>query len=272
MSRVGKPFLKWAGGKRQLLPELRQVIFDVLRWHGTGSYREPFIGGGALFFDLQPTLPCRAVLSDSNERLVAAYRGVREFPINVATVLSGCRNDPEFFARWREREPTDDVDAAAWMIYLNRTCFNGLYRVNKKNKFNVPFGRYKNPKICDEENLRACSLALHGATISHCDFAEAPTVQEGSFVYFDPPYVPVSKTGDFTSYTRDGFTKEDQIRLRDHALGLKRRGVKVLLSNSSADLVRELYGGDWQIREVYARRNVNSDGDKRGAVKELLIW
>jgi DNA adenine methylase len=262
----GRPFLKWAGGKRQLLPLLRQ--------HAPANphrYFEPFVGGGALFFDLQPR---RAVLADVNERLIRAYEGVRGSVDKVIRLLRGYPHDSKFFYRFREADIDDGTDAevAAWFIYLNKTGFNGLYRVNRDNGFNVPFGRYANPTICDAPTLRACSAALARADLRVGDFATVvEKAKRGDFVYFDPPYVPLSITSSFTSYTSGGFGEAEQTRLRDTARRLKERGVRVLLSNSSAPSVRKLYADGFDIIEVSATRVVNSKVSARGAVVELLI-
>jgi DNA adenine methylase len=261
-----RPFLKWAGGKRQLLSSLLRVTpRDV------STYFEPFVGGGALFFALQPK---RAVLADVNERLIRTYRGIKNNVQDVIRQLKGFKYTPEFFYRVREADidAGTDADVAAWFIYLNKTGFNGLYRVNRNNRFNVPFGRYTNPTICDEDALRACSAALARAELFVDDFATV--VEEagrGDFVYFDPPYVPLSATSSFTSYTSQGFGDEEQERLRDTARELKKRGARVLLSNSSAPTVRRLYAEGFDITEVSATRLVNSKASARGAIVELLI-
>jgi DNA adenine methylase len=263
---VGRPFLKWAGGKRQLLTSLLQ--------HAPSNpprYFEPFVGGGALFFALRPR---QAVLADVNKRLIRAYKGVRGSVGKVIRLLQSYPHDSTFFYRFREADVDDGTDAevAAWFIYLNKTGFNGLYRVNRDNRFNVPFGRYANPKICDEPALRACSAALAQADLRVDDFeAVVERAKRDDFVYFDPPYVPLSTTSSFTSYTSLGFGDAEQRRLRDTARRLKERGVRVLLSNSSAPSVRKLYAKGFELAEVSATRVVNSKVTARGAVVELLI-
>lgn len=260
-----RPFLKWVGGKRQLLDQMRPHL--PVRF---GRLHEPFVGGGALFFALQPR---RASLSDNNARLVATYRGVRDEPGRVIELLKEYPHDKDFFLEARDWAIDDrpDAEIAAWFIYLNKTGYNGLYRVNKRNRFNVPFGNYRRPKICDEGGLRAASKALQGVRLEQGDFAAtARRARKGDLVYFDPPYVPLSMTSDFTKYTSTGFDADDQRRLRDVALVLKARGVHVLLSNSSAAWVRELYC-DFELIEVRARRAVNCQPSGRGEVKELLI-
>jgi len=262
-----RPFLKWAGGKRQLLsallrraPERHEVYF------------EPFVGGGALFFALRPS---RAVLADLNERLVRTYRGVRDDVDAVVDLLRTYRYDEAFFYAMRDRDidVASDAEVAAWFIYLNRTAYNGLYRVNSRNRFNVPFGRYgEGLVICDEGNLRACSALLRTVEVVVGDFETvAAGAREGDFVYLDPPYVPLSATSSFTSYTSGGFGHADQVRLRDVALRMKARGVHVVLSNSSAPAVRELYRQGFETDEVTALRQVNSRAERRGAIPELVI-
>lgn len=263
-----RPFLKWAGGKRQLLHRLLS--------HAPGSYgrfHEPFVGGGALFFALQPR---RAVLSDRNERLIRTYCGVRDHVERVIELLADYqrRHDAAFFEAMRQADVDrlDDAHVAAWLIYLNKTAFNGLYRVNSRGQFNVPLGRYENPTICDAVNLRACARALAGAELHVEDFAGVlHRAEPGDFVYFDPPYVPLSPTSNFTGYTRDGFTLDDQRRLRDVALELKRLEVHVLVSNSAAPVVYELYREEFAIEEVAATRLINSKPEGRGRILELLI-
>ncbi|MEZ4299131.1 MAG: DNA adenine methylase [Polyangiaceae bacterium] len=266
-----RPFLKWVGGKRGLLP--------VLGAHAPrefSRYHEPFVGGGALFFHLshRAELPRGAVLSDNNERLIRAYRGVRDAVDHVIDRLMEYPHEKSFYLRMRER-PIDhatDADVAAWFIYMNRTGYNGLYRVNQKNQFNVPFGDYANPRICDPENLRACSRALARADL-RCEPFDlvAERAEPGDFVYFDPPYVPLSATSSFTSYTASGFGLEHQQKLAIVARSLKARGVHVLLSNSSAPLVRELYSEGFTTVEVQAARSVNSRATGRGKIAELLM-
>lgn len=263
---VPRPFLKWAGGKRQLVPELLRNA--PARFN---TYHEPFVGGGALFFALAPR---RAVLYDNNLRLIRTWRAIRDDVEAVIARLRSYPHDKAFFLEMRERDIDREADAevAAWLIYLNRTAYNGLYRVNRRNVFNVPFGRYSAPTICDAENLRACSRALQGVRLLHTDFTSALELCErGDFVYFDPPYAPLSPTSSFTAYTADGFGPEEQIRLRDTALALKRRGVDVLLSNSASKFVREIYAEGFEVEEVLAMRAINCHGERRGQIAELII-
>jgi DNA adenine methylase len=262
-----RPFIKWVGGKRQILHALLAKVPQKI-----STYFEPFVGGGALFFALSPKL---AVLSDQNERLVHAYRGVRDDVEGVIELLSTYPHDRDFFLEMRKRsiDYSPDVDVAAWFIYLNKVGFNGLYRVNAKNVFNVPFGSYDNPMICNADLLRACSKVLCGIDIRHSDFgAVADWAKSGDFVYFDPPYVPLSTTSSFVGYTDKGFGPNDQIRLRDVAFALKERGVNVLLSNSSAGFVRKIYGGRFVCEEVMAARNVSCKAATRKKIAELIIY
>ncbi|MFO0660219.1 MAG: DNA adenine methylase [Polyangiaceae bacterium] len=261
-----KPFLKWVGGKRQLLDSLRTYKPSTFR-----RYHEPFVGGGALFFALAPS---QAYLSDRNERLIRSYIGIRDHVDQVISLLRSYPHEKTFFETMRASnvDAGSDAEVAAWMIYLNHTAYNGLYRVNKSNRFNVPFGNYKNPTICDEQRLRACSVSLRGAELDCNDFTRVvDRAKRGDFVYFDPPYVPLSTSSSFTNYTAGGFDMSRQIELRDVARALKKKGVHVLLSNSSADEVRRLYARGFDVVEVGATRAVNSRADRRGKVVELLI-
>lgn len=280
-------FLKRIGGKRQLLPELLARAPPRFR-----AYREPFVGGGALFWELKRQGRIdRAVLSDACPHLIGAYAAVRDRVEDLIRELSLMRNDRAEYERRRDLfnrsvrrsngqetlfastvgESYDALMRAACFCYFNKTAFNGLWRVNGDGEFNASFAGYENPTIVDPENLRACSGALQGQDIRCCDFADAvDEAQEGDFLYGDPPYVPLTATSNFTGYCADKFDMRDQMRLRDKALAAKRRGVHVLLSNSSAPAVFELYRG-WTIETVDAKRAVNCKGDKRGAVKEVLI-
>lgn len=264
---VPRPFLKWAGGKSQLVESLRLKVPEHYN-----NYFEPFVGAGALYYALKPK---RAVLSDINSRLVKTWLGVRDHLDELMALLRSYPNDPDFFAEQRARDidSASTVQIAAWMIYLNKTGFNGLYRVNSKNRFNVPFGRYPKPAICDERNLRAASALLADTEILHAPFTHVEErAVAGDFVYFDPPYVPLSTSSSFTSYTQDGFRLEDQRALRDLALRLKAKGVAVLLSNSSADVVSELYAEGFERAKLSAARSINSVGAGRGDIFELIMW
>ncbi len=269
-----RPFLKWAGGKGQLIGQLlsrRPAAF--------GAYHEPFAGGGALFFALYRENLLRGkkvVLSDVNAELVETYQAIRNQVTKVIELLEEhkARHSKEHYYEVRNLQPVDlrhKAERAARMIYLNKTGFNGLYRVNSKGQFNVPLGRYTNPPICDEVNLRAASRALRQAEIKRAPFDEVlDRAGAGDFVYFDPPYVPVSATANFVAYAKDGFGQGDQARLAEVFAELQRRGAHVMLSNSDTQPVRELYS-DFRQDKVLARRQVNSRKDRRGPVGELVV-
>ena len=261
-----RPFLKWAGGKRQLLKSLLARIPAT-----DGTYHEPFLGGGALFFALRPRA---AVLADTNSRLIRTFVGVQKHVDALVSRLISMPVSREFFNAQRQIpiDQASDMDVAAWFIYLNRTGYNGLYRVNRRGDFNVPFGRYENPRICDPENLKACSDALSRASLIVSDFETVlDRAAPGDVVYFDPPYIPVSVHSSFTRYTSDQFRLADHRRLRDVAVELKKRRVYVLLSNSSAPEVFKLYDGHFRIEMLQATRFVNSDPAGRGKIFETLI-
>lgn len=267
---TAKPFIKWVGGKTQLLNEILSCLPEKI-----STYYEPFIGGGALFFRLANEGRFeRAVINDWNFELVTVYQVIQDFPGDMMGQLALIPYSREEFNRQRELDPMQlcAIKRAARMIYLNKTGFNGLYRVNKSGKFNVPFGKFsKPPTVFDPENIRACSAVLQGVQISQGDFADAvKEAKQGDFCYFDPPYVPLNPTSDFTSYTSIGFNIKEQERLAQLCRDLSARGVRVVASNSNTQVVRDLYHG-FEIREVMARRNVNSKGDKRGAIAELLM-
>lgn len=261
------PFLKWAGGKRQLLEQFERYFPAP----GTyGVYHEPFLGGGAVFFHL---LPARAVLSDLNPELVEAYQVVRDDVEGVIRRLRGFRNEEEFYYEVRGRDPQalTPPERVARMLYLNRTCFNGLYRLNSSGRFNVPFGRYRLPRICQTASLRAASRALAGVELRVQPFeAVLDSAQPGDLVYLDPPYQPLSRTASFTAYTREAFDEDDQRRLAAVYRELDARGCRLMLSNSSTELVRELYG-EFRIVKVQARRAINSRGAGRGLIDEVLV-
>lgn len=263
------PIVKWVGGKRQLMFELlKNMPKDYNR------YFEPFIGGGALFFELKPN---NAYISDMNEELINLYQVVRDNVDELITDLQKHDISKEYFMEIRNIDRTEeyqnwsDIKKASRFIYLNRTCFNGMYRVNSKGEFNVPFGHYKNPRILDENNLINCSHLLQRTEIKQADFSEVlKKVKKGDFVYFDPPYVPLSETSSFTSYTKDGFDIDMQFKLRDVCNELDSMGVKFLLSNSDTKLVNELYE-NYNIKNVFASRQINANADGRGKITEVLV-
>lgn len=264
-----KPFLKWVGGKRKLLPELEKRIFnDYL------TYYELFMGGAALFWHLKPQ---KAVLTDINSELVNTYRCIQRDVENLIVDLQKHYYDREYYYQIRNCDRTSkyatwtDIQRASRFIFLNKTCFNGLYRVNSKGQYNVPFGKYKNPKIVDADNLRACSQALQNTEIicgSFLDLESRITPQD--FVYLDPPYIPLNATSNFTNYSSQGFDTKMQIELRNFCNRLDRQGVRFMLSNSSAPLIFDLYS-DFKIELVDMARSINSKGDKRGKIEEVLV-
>ena len=294
-----RPFLKWVGGKRQLLPELRRYYPAAI-----GRYFEPFVGSGAVFFDLLNRERLNghgAVLSDDNADLIGCYRRVGHSLDAVLAALEPLAEDharrgrecylqvrDERFnplrAAWRERGANLDdypVELAAMLIYLNRTGYNGLYRVNASGEFNVPPGRYDKPKILDRTLLTAASHVLSSpqVTLQHAAFDRVlDEAREGDFAYFDPPYAPLSRTANFRGYTGRMFADADQARLQEVVIALARRGVNVVLSNSVAPSVTALYEGNADAQaagletwRVPARRAVNSNADKRGAVEEIVV-
>lgn len=263
------PIVKWVGGKRQLMFEL---IKNMPKSYN--RYFEPFIGGGALFFELQPE---QAYISDMNEELINLYSVVRDNVYELIKDLSKHEVSKEYFLEIRNIDRTEqytelsDVERASRFIYLNRTCFNGMYRVNSQGQFNVPFGHYKNPRIIDENNLLNCSELLKKTEIKCADFSEILTkVKKGDLVYFDPPYVPLNDTSSFTSYTKDGFDINMQFKLRDVCDELDNKGVKFMLSNSDTNLVNELYV-NYEIKKVFASRQINANADGRGKITEVLV-
>jgi DNA adenine methylase len=269
------PFLKWAGGKSQLLAQF-ETLFPERRF---AHYFEPFVGSGAVFFALyNQGRISQAALSDRNPELINCYSTVREQPEALIEILGQhhTNHNRDYYYQIRALDRQDDVtlapvERAARMIYLNRTCYNGLWRVNRKGQFNVPMGSYKNPRILNAPNLRAVSRALQGVSIIVMDFRRVvDAAQPGDFVYFDPPYVPLNATSNFTSYTAGNFSLDDQRDLADTFAALDRRGVSVMLSNSDTPLVRELYAA-YQIREVKAARLINSKANGRGEISELVI-
>ncbi len=269
---MAKPFLRWVGSKAKLLPVIREWLPATFR-----RYHEPFLGSGALYFSLAP---CDAVLSDFNNRLTVTYGSIQRsldavlVPLRVYAEMYA-KHGAAFYYHVRDTIDPDAMDThelAAWFIFMNRTGFNGVYRVNGSGEYNAPAGRFANPPtVCDEESLRAVAEALAPAVIISSDFRAAEErVQPSDFVYMDPPYIPTSETADFTTYTKGGFGLAQQVALRDMAVRLKRKGAYVVLSNSDTPRVRELYAG-FEIREVQRAGSVNSDGANRQKVTELLI-
>ena len=273
---AAKPLLKWAGGKTALLPELLDAAPERI-----ATYYEPFAGGAALFFALAAEQRfARAVLSDTNEELINCYQIVRDQPADLIRALAvhqrkylQAPDRAAYYYTIRAKRLTCAVGRAARLIFLNKTCFNGLYRVNRQNQFNVPHGRYRKPAICDAANLQAASTALQGVELTVADFADAPApAGAGDFVYCDPPYIPLSDTARFTSYTKTSFGPPEQARLAETAAQLAQQGAAVLLSNSGHPEVEQLYPSPPFTRQaVSAPRAINANAAGRGSVAEYLI-
>jgi|SRR5690554_2154404 len=266
-----QPFLKWAGGKRQLLPTIRRYIPRQF-----STYYEPFVGAGAVLYALHPV---KAVINDINTELINCYRVLKEAPEELLQDLAQHKNDVEYYYQIRDQDRKSSfkhfsaVQRASRIIFLNKTCYNGLFRVNSAGHFNVPFGRYKNPKILDEQGLKAVSRYLNEnkVEILNTDFERAVDLGEkGDFVYFDPPYDPISDTSSFTGYSLNGFGREEQRRLRKVFGELDKKGCYVLLSNSATEFICDLYK-DYKIVTVSANRAINSKADGRGKIDEVLV-
>lgn len=265
------PIVKWVGGKGGLLSQLIPLLppgVELMR------HVEPFVGGGALFFRRQPE---RALLCDINAALIDTYQAVRddvEAVIGRLSELARGHNTDRYYEvrdRYNGDKKLSRTSRAATFLYLNKTCFNGLHRVNRSGQFNVPVGRYDNPRIVDPDKLRAASQLL--ATVDlRCERFESllGLAKPGDFIYFDPPYEPVSPTANFTSYDSDGFSRQDQVRLREVFTELDRRGCKLMLSNSDVPVIRELYS-DYHINQVAALRAVSCDARNRGRVSEVVV-
>ena len=271
--KQAKPFLKWVGGKRQLIDELLKGMPEKI-----SSYHEPFLGGGALFFELAGQKRFKkAYLSDLNPELINAYVVVQTKVEELIKSLKKHVHSKEYYYRLRSADPKnlDEVARASRLIYLNKTCYNGLYRVNSKGQFNVPFGSYKNPKICDEENLRLCAEALKGVSIRLQSFdAILRSAKPKDFIYFDPPYHPVSSTANFSAYEKSGFGETEQRKLKDVFAELAHKKCLVMLSNSYSDFLLALfqhYRMKKQLQTVNATRAINSKSSARGAVREIIV-
>lgn len=277
-----KPLLKWAGGKRRLLQTLFEVFptnFDLKR----NNYFEPFVGGGAVLFGLANHLSTEEfgslskkqksiIVSDTNGELINFYKVVRDSPSELSNKIRDLskRTDRDDFYSVRSSSPKTKVGRAARLLYLNRLCFNGLYRVNSKGEFNVPYGRYTNPNIYNPELIKACSTWLKNAQIVEASFKDAVTrAKKGDLVYFDPPYIPLSATASFAGYAKEGFSEKDQRELAKVIAALTRKGVYVVLSNSDTKLSRQIFG-DLNLFSVPVGRSISANGATRSKVKELI--
>ena len=276
-NKLVMPIVKWVGGKRQLLDEINKYIPKKFN-----TYYEPFFGGGAVLFHLQPK---KAVINDLNMDLITTYRVIKDNPNDLIEELKKHINTSDYFYELRNLDldsekykKLTDIEKAARLIYLNKTCFNGLFRVNSSGHFNTPFGNYKNPNIVNEPVIKAINsyFKSNEITILNGDYAVAlQNAKAGDFVYLDPPYDPVSDTSSFTGYNAGGFTRENQKELRDVCIELDKKGVKFLLSNSATSYIKEIYDPSLfkvlKVKIVKAKRNINSNGNKRGEVDEVLI-
>ncbi len=291
--KIAKPFLKWAGGKTQLINDIERSL-PIAYISGSFTYVEPFVGSGAVLFWMLSNLPQieKAVINDINEDLINTYRSIASNPNELISILDELQNDyhsleksqekkKEYYYARREQYNARDEDRitqTALLIFLNRTCFNGLYRVNRKNQYNVPMGSYKRPTICDRANILAVSEALQKVEILCGDYEETLNYADGNtFFYFDPPYKPLSETSSFNSYAKDEFNDEEQIRLRDFCIKLDNLGYKWMLSNSdvkgkvsNGSFFDDIYS-DFIISRVRAKRSINVNPEKRGELNELLI-
>ena len=271
-NKLVAPVVKWVGGKRQLLSEISPLLPKRIT-----SYCEPFLGGGAVLFSIQPS---KAIVNDLNSDLITVQEVIRDDVEELIDNLKKHENSSEYFYTIRDMDRNKEtyaamskVERASRLIYLNKTCFNGLFRVNSSGEFNSPFGHYKNPNIVNEPVLRAVNKYFSSSNITFCNEDFAVTlgrISKGSFVYLDPPYDPVSDTANFTGYNRGGFDRNEQIRLKQCCDELTQRGVKFMLSNSATTFIKELYK-DYDISIVQAKRAINSDASKRGAIEEVLI-
>ncbi len=264
-----RPFLKWPGGKRQLLRELFKRLPKEYN-----RFFEPFVGGGALFFTVKPEY---GYISDINPELINVYEVVQNNVEELIENLKKHRNTEKYFYELRSADRSEEfrylskVEKASRLIYLNKTCFNGLYRMNSNGHFNVPFGFYKNPNIVDEQNLIACSVLLKKTEIALASFeAVQKKARKGDLVYFDPPYVPLNKTSSFTKYYKDDFDLDAQFALRELCDRLTSKGVMIILSNSYTETVKDLYK-NYNVRTVKASRAINCKADGRGKINELII-
>lgn len=268
-----KPVVKWVGGKRQLLDEIIPHIPKNIT-----TYVEPFIGGGAVFFDLQPK---KAIINDFNKELINVYNVIKNNPEELISLLVNHKkkNNEDYFYSIRELDRDEvrygkmtNIEKAARVLYLNKTCYNGLFRVNMAGQFNTPFGRYKNPDIVNKTTINALSDYFKNDIEIHSgDYAKVlQNLDKKSFVYFDPPYMPVSISSSFTGYTNNGFDENEQLRLKNECDKLTEQGIPFMLSNSDVKFITDLYG-DYNIRLVKAKRSINSKANKRGEVNEVII-
>lgn len=267
------PVVKWVGGKRQLLDDIIPLLPDYF-----STYVEPFVGGGALLFEIQPN---KAIVNDLNHELINLYKVIKDNPNELLSLLEEheLNNSEEYFYQIRALDRSEsynemsDIEKAARIIYLNKTCYNGLFRVNQSGQFNSPYGKYKNPNIVNKPVVLAMAnyFQNNNITLLNGDYKMAlKKLRKGAFVYFDPPYMPISSSSSFTGYTENGFDKKQQIELKEECDRLNSRGIKFLLSNSDHPFIRDLYK-DYEIITVRAKRSINSNSNKRGEINEVLV-
>lgn len=267
------PVVKWVGGKRQLLDDIIPLLPDNF-----STYVEPFVGGGALLFEIQPK---KAIVNDLNHELINLYKVIKDNPNELLLLLEEheLNNSEEYFYQIRALDRSEsydqmsDIEKAARIIYLNKTCYNGLFRVNQSGQFNSPYGKYKNPNIVNKPVVLAMAnyFQNNNITLLNGDYKLAlKKLRKGAFVYFDPPYMPISSSSSFTGYTENGFDKKQQIELKEECDKLNSRGIKFLLSNSDHPFIRDLYK-DYEIITVRAKRSINSNSNKRGEINEVLV-
>lgn len=271
-NKLVSPFVKWVGGKRQLIDVIEPLLPKKIT-----TYCEPFVGGGAVLFFLQPK---KAIINDKNADLMIVYEVIKDQVEDLISDLRKHENTQEYFYALRDIDRDKKVyngltklEKASRLIYLNKTCYNGLFRVNQAGEFNAPFGNYKNPNIVNEPTLRAVSKFLQNNDIKimSTDFEEVLSkLNKGTFVYLDPPYDPMSDTSSFTGYNKGGFDKDEQIRLKESCDRLTKKGIKFMLSNSATDFIKDLYK-EYEIKIVKAKRLINADSSKRGEIEEVII-
>lgn len=276
---TAKPFIKWVGGKGKLILELEKYFPKEFN-----RYYEPFVGGGALFFYLKQSKDISfSSINDINSKLITAYKQIQQNPEKLISLLKNIETEykklslieqEKYFYKMREnynKENIDELTTAAYLIFLNKTCFNGMYRENSKGEYNIPFGDQKNPTICDEENILAVSKRLKNTEITSQPFEKSiENCQKGDFIYFDPPYYPINVTSSFTSYSKSTFDQKEQEKLRNVFANLAKKSCFVMLSNSNTPFINDLYK-DFHINYLYAARSINSKGDKRGKIKEVVV-
>lgn len=276
-----KPFVKWVGGKGKLVPELEKYFPKKFN-----RYFEPFVGGGALFYEvIQKNNIVFSSINDINKKLIVTYKQIQQDPKKIISLLKNIENEykklsleeqKEYFYTIRKKynkESLDNITIAVYLIFLNKTCFNGMYRENSKGEYNIPFGDQKNPTICDEKNILAVSKCLKNTEINNLSFEEAvEKCKKGDYIYFDPPYYPINATSSFTSYSKNSFGPREQEKLRNVFIKLARKGCFVMLSNSNTDFIKEIYKEykDY-FKYIYATRSINSNGNKRGKILEIVI-